>query len=330
VELIWPLTLAGLGAGVPRRVVENHEIEESLGIPRGWIEARTGIRRRHFAGEGEDTLTFALDASRDALDAAGLEPADLDLIIVATCTPARPIPTTACLLHQELGCTGIPAFDIGAACSGFVFGLVTTAGLMTSGQYRHALVVGSETLTTVTNPADAALASLLADGAGAAVVSMEGDGASGIVDYFLGSDGSLSSLLTVRAGGSARPPTAETVARGDHYLRMKGKGVSRFALTALPEMISGAFERSGIGADEIALIVPHQMNLRLIDSVAERLGIPREKFALNLDEYGNTSAASIPLALNDAWREGRVRRGDLVLLLGLGAGVTWGSVLLRW
>jgi 3-oxoacyl-[acyl-carrier-protein] synthase-3 len=311
-------------------VVDNHEIEGSLGIPRGWIEARTGIKRRHFAGDGEDTLTFAVEASRAALDAAGLGASDIDLIILATCTPALPIPTTACLLHRELGCRDVPAFDLGAACSGFVFGLVTAAGLMTSGQYRHALVVGSETLTSVTDPADPALASLLADGAGAAVVSAGSESGGGILDYSLGSDGSLSDLLIVRAGGSARPPSAETVERGAHYLRMKGTGVSRFALTALPEMFAGVFERTGLTAEDLTLIVPHQMNMRLIDSVTERLGIPRDKFALNLDEYGNTSAASIPLALNEAWRAGRALRGDLVLLLGLGAGVTWGSVLLRF
>ena len=328
-EPVWPLTIEGLGAGVPERVVENHELEDALGMSRGWIEARTGIRRRHLASEGEDTLTFALAASRDALGAAGLHAGDLDLILVATCTPAQPIPTTACLLQQALGCRHVPAFDLGAACSGFVFSLVTAAAMLSSGQYRHALVVGAETLSSVTDPRDPALASLLADGAGAAVVTSRAVEGSGILDHALGADGSLSDLLVVRAGGSARPASAETVARGLHHLRMKGSGVSRFALTAMPAMIRGTLDRTGLAIDDLALIVPHQMNMRLIDSVSAKLGIPRAKFALNLDEYGNTSAASIPLALHDAWREGRVRRGDLVLLLGLGAGVTWGSVLLR-
>lgn len=323
------MMIRGMGSALPARVMTNADFEKTLDTSDEWIRTRSGIRERRIAGDGENTLTLAVQSSRAALADAGLTPADLDLIVVATCTPCVPVPATACFLQDELGCRHIPAFDLAAACSGFVYGLVTGACLMASGNYRHVLVVGSETMSRLTDFEDRTTCVLLGDGAGAVVMGPADNEVSGLYDQHLGADGSGARLIWVPAGGSQEPADTRTVNERLHYLKMRGREVYKFAVTKMQEVIQGAVERAGLTAADVALFIPHQSNLRIIESAADKLGIPMERMAVNIDRYGNTSAASIPLALEEAWRAGRLKRGDWVLLAGFGGGLTWGTALLR-
>ncbi len=324
-----PITIRGVGCAVPERVVTNDEFARTLDTSDEWIRTRSGIRERRIAGPGENTLTLAAAASRRALASAGIEPGEIDLIIVATCTPYMPLPATACFLQQELGCRQVAAFDLAAACSGFVYAFSIASRMVATGGCRNALVVGAETLSSITDFQDRSVCVLLGDGAGAAVVGPAGNGTSGIYHQQLGADGSGAQLIWVPAGGSAEPATARTVNERLHYMRMKGREVYRFAVTKMQEVILEAVRQTGISPEDLALIIPHQSNLRIIESAAERLGVPMSRVAVNIDRYGNTSAASIPLALAEAWEQGRVRTGDWVLMAGFGAGLTWGSILMR-
>jgi 3-oxoacyl-[acyl-carrier-protein] synthase-3 len=324
-----PMMIRGTGSAVPERVMTNADFEKTLDTSDEWIRTRTGIQERRIAADGENTLTLAVQASREALANAGLSAGDLDLIVVATCTPALPLPATACLLQHELGCGQIPAFDLQAACSGFVYALVTAACLLEPGRYRNVLVVGAETMSRITDFEDRAICVLLGDGAGAVVVSPADNELSGLYDHALGADGGGAYLIWVPAGGSAEPASTKSVNERLHYMRMKGREVYKFAVTQMQEVIVSTLERSGLSAHDLALVIPHQSNLRIMESARARLELPLEKMAVNIDRYGNTSAASIPMALSEAWQSGRIKRGDWVLLAGFGAGLTWGSALLR-
>ncbi len=321
--------ITALGTHVPERVMTNADFERIVDTSDEWIQTRTGIRERRICMNGQNTLTLAVEAARRALERARLAPADIDLIIVATSTPAYPIPATACFVQHALGCRQVPAFDLAAACSGFVYAVVAAAGMMASAPYRHALVIGAETMSRVTDFDDRALCVILGDGAGAAVLGPADDSVSGIYDQDLGADGSGAELIIVPAGGSAEPATPEALQDKRHYLKMRGREVYKFAVTKMQEVIQGAVRRSGLSLDDLALVIPHQSNARIIESAAEKLGIPMSRVAMNIDKYGNTSAASIPLALEEAINGRRIKKGDWVLLAGFGGGLTWGSVLLR-
>lgn len=324
-----PFTIRGLGSALPPKVMTNADFEKFLDTSDEWIRTRTGIAERHICSENESTLTLAVEASQRALARAELRPEQIDLILVATCTPHTPIPSTACFLQRELGCGCAPAFDVGAACSGFIYAFVTAAHLMLSGQYKHVLVVGAEKMSAVTDFEDRTMCILLGDGAGAAVLAPAEDDVSGLYDHYLGADGTGAEMIWVQAGGSSRPATAQTVNEKMHYLRMKGREVYKFAVTKMQEVIANAVERSGIRMDDLSLVVPHQSNARIIESAAEKLGIPMSKMAMNIEHCGNTSAASIPMALDEAISQGRAKRGDWILMAGFGGGLTWGTALLR-
>lgn len=323
------MMIRGMGSALPSRVVTNADFEKTLDTSDEWIRTRSGIRERRLAGEGENTLTLATQAARGAIDNAGMSPADIDMIIVATCTPAYQIPATACFLQHALGCRHVPAFDMAAACSGFVYALVTGTSLMQTGGYKNVLVVGAETMSAFTDFEDRTVCVLLGDAAGAAVIGPADNETSGMYDQSLGADGAGAKLIWVPAGGSAEPASVKTVNERLHYMKMKGRDVYKFAVTKMQETLVAAVERAGIKLDDIKLVVPHQSNLRIIESAAEKLGLRSEQVAVNIDRYGNTSAASIPLALEEAWRAGRIGRGDWVLLAGFGGGLTWGTALLR-
>jgi len=323
------IKIAGIGSYLPERVMTNTDFEKFLDTSDEWIRTRTGIRERRIAENGEDALTMAKEASLRALNDAKLTAQDLDLIIVATSTPCVPLPATACYLQNELGCLGIAAFDISAACSGFVYALINGSFLMASGRYRHALIVGAEKMSSITDFDDRGICILLGDGAGAVVIAPADNDTSGLYNHCMGSDGSGAPMLCVPAGGSTTPASADTVDQGLHYLKMNGREVYKFAVVKMQEVIAETIDKSGIGTDDLALIVPHQSNQRIIESAANKLGIPMSKFVINIDRCGNTSAASIPLALDEAYRQNRVKPGDWILLVGFGAGYTWASALIR-
>jgi 3-oxoacyl-[acyl-carrier-protein] synthase III len=334
------VAVAGWGYALPARRVTNDDLAQTLDTSDEWIVERTGIRERRVSGAGESTAPLAVAASRAALDRAGMAAADLDVVVVATSTPERPIPATAAIVAAELGVTA-GAFDLNAACAGFVYGLTTTAALIGQGLARTALVVGADTLTRVTDPDDRATAVLFGDAAGAMVVvgtetraatdaTGRGPGAPGLVACDLVGDPGGIDLLVVPAGGSARPTTAETVAGREHYLQMDGREVFRRAVRAVAASVDRTLARAGCDADEVAWFVPHQANARIVDAVLPRVGIPPERTVSNVDRFGNTSAASIPLALAEEADSARLASGDLVLLCGFGAGLTVGTALWRW
>lgn len=323
------MMIRGMGSALPARVVTNADFEKTLDTSDEWIRTRSGIRERRFVEPGENTLTLSTTAARAALDSAKMTPAELDMILVATCTPAYPLPATACFLQAELGCRHIPAFDLSAACSGFVYGLVSGACLMHGGGYRNILVIGGETMSSITDFEDRTTCVLLGDGAGAAIITPADNDTSGLYDQALGADGGGAKFIWVAAGGSAEPTSAKSVNERLHYMRMKGRDVYKFAVTKMQEVLASTLKRTGLSVDDLKLVIPHQSNLRIIESAAEKLGLPESKVAVNIDRYGNTSAASIPLALEEAWRTGQVGPGDWVLLAGFGGGLTWGTALLR-
>jgi 3-oxoacyl-[acyl-carrier-protein] synthase III len=332
------IAVAGWGTAVPRQRVTNHDLMQRLDTTDEWIVERTGIRERRVAGEGESTGPMAVAAARAALARAGLAATDVDLVVVATATPERPIPATAAIVAAELG-TSAGGFDLNAACAGFVYGLTTVAGILSSGAASTALLVGADTMTSVTDPDDRGTAILFGDGAAALVLVGGGPGAAGasagsvapgLVACDLMHDTEGLDLLSIEAGGSGLPASEKTVTSGQHYLRMDGREVFRRAVRAITLSVERTLERAGCGPDDVALFVPHQANARIVESVLPRLGIPPERTLRTIDRYGNTSAASIPLSLAEVADSGGLRPGDLVLLCGFGAGLSVGTALWRW
>jgi 3-oxoacyl-[acyl-carrier-protein] synthase-3 len=329
-KLGWPVQIAGTGLGLPGRTVTNAEFERRLDTSHEWILQRTGICERRFAEPHESTLSLATAAARAALSDAQLGPDQIDLIICATITPDHLLPSTACELQAALGCRQIPAYDMAAACSGFVWGLILAAQHIVTGTARNVLLIGAETLSRITDMEDRATAVLFGDGAAAVVVQPSTDPQRQILAVQLGADGSRGMLIHVPAGGSKLAASFETVASRAHYMKMQGREVYKFAVTKMQEVMQQTAEEAGVLLDDVALIVPHQSNLRIIESACEKAGVPLGKVVVNIDRYGNTSAASVPIALHEARCDGRLRRGDLVMLVAFGAGLTWGSVLLRY
>ena len=320
--------IAGTGSYTPSRVMTNTELERMVATSDDWIRERTGIRERHIAASGEACSDLAVQAGRRALAAAGLAASDLDLILVATCTGDYPLPATACLVQHQLGATKAAACDLSAACCGFVYALSVADAYVRTGM-RHVLVIGSEVMSAITDWSDRNTCILFGDGAGAAVVSAS-EGERGILSTHLRSDGSLCELITVPAGGSRTPLSEQVVADRTHFIKMKGNETFKVAVRTLEEIARETLAANQLQVEDLDLYVPHQANMRILKAVMERLGLPLEKVMLNLEQYGNTSAASIPIALDEAVRAGRVRDGSLVMLGAFGAGLTWASALIRW
>jgi len=319
--------LTGWGTAVPDGVLTNADLEARVDTDDAWIVERTGIRERRVAGPDESTATLATTAAGNAIKQAGLTPEDIDLLIVATVTPEQPIPHTGAYVGERLGLR-CGSFDMNAACAGFVYEMVVASGMLLAG-YQHVLVVGAETLTRITDYEDRGTCILFGDGAGAAVLS-RGAGDGGMLAWDLGCDGSAADILQLPAGGSRLPTTAQTVANRDHFLKMQGQEVFKRAVRAIVDSAALTLGRAHMLADAVDWFVPHQANTRIIERAASRLGIPRERVLVNIERYGNTSSASIPLALFEAVDAGQVHDGDVVLLSGFGAGMTWASAALRW
>jgi 3-oxoacyl-[acyl-carrier-protein] synthase-3 len=314
---------------VPHRILTNEELAATVDTSDEWIRQRTGIAERHIASEGETTFTLSLQAAQSALGTANLEPAVLELIIVATVTPDHAFPSTACLVQDALGAVNAAAFDLSAGCSGFVYGLSLASDLLRAGSYEYALVIGAETLSRIVDWSDRTTCVLFGDGAGA-VVLQACDVPGGVLASLLGADGSGGEMLILPAGGSARPTSAETVAARQHFVRMQGQQVFRFATRIMPEAVEQVLKRAELAVDDVKLFVPHQANDRILQAAAKGLNISQDRIYSNLARHGNTSAASIPIALCEAIDENLIQRGDLVVCVGFGAGLTWAATALRW
>jgi 3-oxoacyl-[acyl-carrier-protein] synthase-3 len=308
-------------------VVSNADLA-SLGCDADWIVQRTGIHERRKAADDQATSDLAYEAARDCLDRSGVRAAEIDLIVLATMTPDSPIPSTACQMQRRLGGQAA-AFDVGAACAGFMYALITGMQFVKTGTARRVLVVGAEVMTRAVNPRDAKTYPLFGDGAGAVLLG-PGSAEQGLLAYTLGADGSGADTLCIPGGGTREPLTPETLAAGRQYMHMEGRAVFKWAVNLLADSALEVLTDAGLTAEDISLVVLHQANRRILDAAAEHLGIAPEKLVVNLDRFGNTSAASIPLALDEIDRAGRLRRGDKLLVSGFGAGLSWGTGILRW
>ena len=321
--------MLGTGRFTPERILTNQDLEKMVETSDEWITSRTGIKRRHIVAEDEATSDLAARALVDALDDAGMEKTDLDAVIIATATPDMPFPSTACIVQHHLDLPKIPVFDITAACSGFIYATMIANSLIAAEQFEHVAVLGAETLTRVTDCEDRSTCVLFGDGAGAAIMG-PGDGERGVLAAYTGADGSLGRLLNLPAGGSRRPASHETVDAREHYIYMEGSEVFKSAVRAMVSSAEKGLELAGIGPGDVDLLITHQANIRIIDATAQRFGIPKEKVLVNIQEYGNTSAASIPIALDEARESGQITDGSTVLMVAFGSGFTWGSLVVRF
>ncbi|HET9133995.1 MAG TPA: beta-ketoacyl-ACP synthase III [Gemmatimonadales bacterium] len=323
--------IAGIGAAAPAGVLSNQDLERTLDTNDAWIVERTGIRERRIARADESLVSYTLVAARDAMAQAGVTAEELDGIVFATVTPDRRLPSVACDLQSALGAKNAWAFDVVAACPGWVYALTVAQGLMATHQGDTILVIGAEKLSTITDPTDRSTAILFGDGAGACVLKRAPEGSDrGILAAYLGADGDLADLLYIPGAGAADPVSEDVLRDKRHLMRMAGREVFKAAVLAMSRSTDEAIRRAGMPPEAIDLLVPHQANLRIIEATAKHAEIPMEKVMVNLDRYGNTSSASIPLALVQAQQEGRLKPGMIVMLVAFGAGFTWGSVVLRW
>jgi 3-oxoacyl-[acyl-carrier-protein] synthase-3 len=322
-------TVLGLGVYVPPHVLTNHDLARMVDTSDEWIVERTGIRTRHVAPPESATSDLAVPAAEEALRSSGLAANDVDLVICATTMPDMILPATACLVQDRIGANRAGAFDLLAACSGFVYGVIVGSQMIASGAARHVLVVGAEVLSKIVDWTDRTLCVLVGDGAGAAVLgpSVRGRGVHSVV---VGADGSAGEVLKMPAGGTRLPASPETVAQGLHYVRMDGRALFKLAVQVVPEAIAEVVQKAGWSLEEIDWIVPHQANRRIIEAVARSLDLPFDRFICNIDRYGNTSSASVPIALWEACRDGRIRDGDRVVLVAFGGGFTWAACALTW
>lgn len=323
-----PAGILGLGFYLPEKVITNADLEKMVETSDEWIRTRTGISQRRIAAEDQNTSDLAAEAAKRALEEANLQPADLDLILVATMTPDMPCPATACLVQAKLGAPQAAATDVAAACSGFVYGLVMGQQFVASGTYKHVLVVGAEVLSRVIDWKDRSTCVLFGDGAGAAVLGPTEQGK--ILSTHLACDGTKADLLKVPGGGVAQPASAASVEARAHYLKMNGSEVFKHAVRAMSDACLTTLKKAGLSPEQVACVVPHQANIRIIQAVVERAGIPLEKVYLNVDRYGNMSAASTVVAFCEAVKEGRIKKGDVALMVAFGAGLTWGSAVVKW
>lgn len=321
--------IAGTGVAVPSRVVTNLDLEKIVDTTDEWITTRTGIRERRVAADDEKLSTFAVEASRKALEAAGVPGSDVDLIVLATVTPDQPIPATSCVIQYEIGATGAAAFDMQAGCSGFIYAQSVAKQFLLTGRCRNVLVVGAELLSKYIDWQDRSTCVIFADGAGA-VLMQAGEPPRGVLASALHSDGSMQDFITLPGGGTAAPPTERTVRERLHYIRMRGNETFKIAVRAIEEVSREVLDAAGLKPDDVRWFIPHQANRRIIDAVGSRLGISEDRCFVNIERFGNTSAASIPIALDEAVRQGRVEKGDIVLMAAFGAGLTWAASVVRW
>jgi 3-oxoacyl-[acyl-carrier-protein] synthase III len=321
--------ITGWGMSVPERILSNAEIAKMVDTTDEWIRSRTGIRIRHIADTDETTASLATNATLQALRVANLKPADVELIIVTTSSPEHIFPATACIVQDRIGAINAGAFDLSAACTGFIIGLNMATQAIRSGSINNAVVIGSETLSRLINWKDRSTCILFGDGAGAFVLQA-GDEPAGVLSAVMRSDGSGGNLLSLPAGGSRMPASPYTVSNGQHYIQMNGREVYRFATRVMVQATKEAVELAGIKIEDINLFIPHQANQRIIEAAVRGLDIPLEKCVINVDHYGNTSTASIPIATCEAIEQGRLVSGDKVVFVGFGAGLTWGSAVVRW
>jgi 3-oxoacyl-[acyl-carrier-protein] synthase-3 len=323
--------IRAIGVHTPERKLTNAELSTMVDTSDEWIKTRSGIAERRIAAPGENPSDMGAKAAAKTLERAGLTPVDVDLLIVATMTPDVPFPSTACLLQAKLGLRrDIPCFDVSAACSGFVYALQVAKDMMRSGAYRRTLVVGTEKLSSVVDWSDRTTCVLFGDGAGAVLLETTPEKNVGLLGNLLGADGNNAELLHCAGGGSAAPATADSLRDGKHFLRMNGKEVFRHAVRVMAESCERVLAKCDVKSEQVAWFIPHQANSRILEAVASQLNVGMDRFPSNLERYGNTSAASIPLALEEAWKDGKIKHGDLVLIVAFGAGLTWGATLLRW
>jgi 3-oxoacyl-[acyl-carrier-protein] synthase-3 len=320
--------ISGLGFAVPERILTNTDLENMVDTSDEWIRARTGMIERHICDDSIATSDLSTQAAQKALAMAGIKARDLDIIIVATVTGDNPFPATACFVQKNLGATRAAAFDISAACSGFLYGLTIANNFIGNGTYKNILVVGAEILTKITDYTDRTTCVLFGDGAGAAVVQPS-DGKRGIIKTLIKSDGRLTDLLYLPGGGSRNPASHETIDQHLHYLKMEGPEVFKAAVQAMGDAANHILNQAGIKSNQLALLIPHQANIRIIQATARRIKLPMDKVFVNVDRYGNTSSASIPIALTEAIEQGRLKKDDLCLLVSFGGGFTTGAVLLK-
>ncbi len=322
-------SLLGTGSSVPDNRLTNEDLEGMVDTSNEWITSRTGIKERRIISDGTTTSDLALTASEEAIQQAGIDRQEIDAIVFGTITPDNTFPSAGCHLQRKLDLPPIPSFDVSAACSGFIYAITTGWSFVTSGFVDHVLVIGAEVLSNITDYDDRSMCVLFGDGAGAAVLGPE-NGHREILYTNMYAKGDDKDLMVVPAGGSRMPLTVENVREGKHFMQMEGRKVFKFAVNTLCDMIHEATDAENIGIDDIGLVVPHQMNQRIMDNVCDRIGLPPERMFSNIDRYGNTSGASIPLALDEAVRNGRLEEGDYLILTSVGAGLTWGTTLIRW
>lgn len=321
--------ILGIGSYLPAKNLTNADMEKIVDTTDEWIVERTGIRNRRIAAPEQATSDLALIAAQRALADAKVEAADLDLIIVATASPDHAFPSTACIVQDALGATHAAAFDLSAGCSGFVYGYCVASQMLQTGIYKKALIIGAETLSRILDFTDRNTCVLFGDGAGAAVIGQVEDGY-GLLGFDMGSDGSGGKHLLQPAGGSRRPASHETVDEHGHYIHMNGKEVFKFAVKIMGKTCLQSLENAGLTLEDLDMLVPHQANIRIIDSAAHRLKMPKEKMWINVEKYGNTSAGCIPICLDEANSEGKFKKGDIIQVVAFGAGLTWASAVIKW
>lgn len=329
-KTLRPVAIAGTGKYVPERVLTNEDLQKIVDTSDEWIVERTGIKKRRIAAEGEATSDMAIRAAREALDNAGVAAADLDFIIVGTFTPDMYFPSTACFVQKALGAHKATCFDISAACSGFLYGMDIARNFIATGAAQNVLVVGADKVSGMIDWTDRNTCVLFGDGAGAAVFVPAKDGQGEILSTYSGSNGSLDEILNVPVGGSRQPLTAANMDSRLNTMKMAGREVYRHAVTTMMSAAKEAVARAGLTVDDIECFIPHQANLRIIETIAHKLHVPMERFFVNLTEYGNTSAAAVAIALDEAQRSGRIKRGDHILMVVFGGGLTWASAVVRW
>ncbi len=322
--------ILGTGSYAPSRILTNHDLEKIINTSDAWITERTGIKERRIAADGEVTSDMAVAAARKALEMAETDPADLDMIIVGTISPDMPMPSCAVFVQAKLGATRAFAFDLSAACAGSLYGMAIADQFIRTGSARRVLVIGAELLSRLVDWEDRSSCVLFGDAAGAMVLGPSPDPARGLISTHLHSDGTAAGMLSIPGGGSKYPQSEDVLAKKLNKISMNGREVYKYATRALPEVILEALAANGLKPGAIDHVVTHQANVRIVESVVDRLGIPREKCWLNIDRYGNTSSASLPISLDEANRAGRLRPGDLIAMMAIGAGMAWGSALVRW
>jgi len=321
--------LRGIGSYVPEKILDNKELSLKVETSDDWIRTRTGIRERRIASSDQPTSELALNAARKAIDAAQIQPGEIDLVIVATITPDMAFPSTACILQHKLGLGKVACFDLEAACSGFLYSLDVADGMLASGRYKCALVIGAEKMSSILDWEDRTTCVLFGDGAGAAIIMTEGEGPN-LLGFRSGADGSNPSLLHQPAGGSKQPASIASIENREHFLKMNGKEIFKSAVRVMEKATRELLEANGLATKDVDHVIPHQANVRIVESMAQRLEIPLDKFFCNLDRHGNTSAASIPIAFDEACKRDIFRKGEIGVLVAFGAGLTWSATLVRF